>query len=148
MLYCCSSSHTQSLAIAEPLDGPLMQRYRQLAASLGLWLSVGGFQEQGPDAEHLYNCHVVINDQGGIVASYRKVWRPELAASRLAACLLQGRAAAVCAECGTACQLNAPLCLAAFCKLRLQTALHNCSCTASLLFALPPDLCAGPPVQC
>lgn len=63
----------QSLAIAEPLDGPLMQRYRQLAASLGLWLSLGGFQEQGPDSDHLYNCHVVIDDQGSIVASYRKV---------------------------------------------------------------------------
>lgn len=50
-----------------------MQRYRQLAASLGLWLSLGGFQEKGPDPDHLYNCHVVIDDQGSIVASYRKV---------------------------------------------------------------------------
>lgn len=49
-----------------------MQRYRQLAASLGLWLSLGGFQEKGPDPEHLYNCHVIIDDQGTLVTSYRK----------------------------------------------------------------------------
>ncbi|PRW59651.1 nitrilase 2 isoform A [Chlorella sorokiniana] len=67
------TSFTESLAIAEPLDGPLMQRYRQLAASLGLWLSLGGFQEKGPDSEHLYNCHVIIDDRGSIVASYRKI---------------------------------------------------------------------------
>jgi hypothetical protein len=63
----------QSLAIAEPLEGPTLQRYRQLAAATGLWLSVGGFQERGPDADHLYNCHVIISAAGDIVASYRKI---------------------------------------------------------------------------
>ena len=63
----------QSLAIAEPLEGPTLQRYRQLARATGLWLSVGGFQERGPDADHLYNCHVVIDARGSIVASYRKI---------------------------------------------------------------------------
>lgn len=37
----------QSVDISEPLSGPTMQRYRQLAARHGLWLSLGGFQEQG-----------------------------------------------------------------------------------------------------
>lgn len=64
---------SESLAVAEPLEGPTMQRYRQLAADSGLWLSVGGFQERGPDPEHLYNCHVVINASGRIQASYRKI---------------------------------------------------------------------------
>jgi hypothetical protein len=30
--------------VAEPLDGPIMSRYRELARSHGLWLSLGGFQ--------------------------------------------------------------------------------------------------------
>lgn len=43
----------QSLSKAEPLDGPVLGRYRQLAVQHQLWLSLGGFQEQGPDTEHL-----------------------------------------------------------------------------------------------
>jgi hypothetical protein len=33
-----------ALEVAEPLDGPIMDRYRELARSHGLWLSLGGFQ--------------------------------------------------------------------------------------------------------
>lgn len=62
----------QSLELAEPLDGPLMRRFCQLAADTGLWLSVGGFQERGPDPQHLHNCHVVISSAGQIVQSYRR----------------------------------------------------------------------------
>ena len=60
-------------AIAEPLDGKLMARYRALAASSGLWLSLGGFPETGPDAHHRYNTHVVVDDTGAIRAAYRKI---------------------------------------------------------------------------
>jgi len=66
-------AQTESLAVAEPLSGPLMSRYRALARDTQLWLSLGGFQEKGPDDDHLYNCHVVISSAGDIVASYRKV---------------------------------------------------------------------------
>ena len=48
-----SQPRQQSLARAEPLDGATMARYRRLAADTGLWLSLGGFQETGPDPEHL-----------------------------------------------------------------------------------------------
>ena len=34
----------QSRAAAQPLDGPLMQRYCALAKAHSLWLSLGGFQ--------------------------------------------------------------------------------------------------------
>ena len=34
----------------------------------GLWLSLGGFQECGPDAEHIYNSHVILNSAGDISA--------------------------------------------------------------------------------
>ncbi|OAE27480.1 hypothetical protein AXG93_3911s1630 [Marchantia polymorpha subsp. ruderalis] len=39
----------------------------------GLWLSLGGFQEKGPDAGHLYNTHVVLDDAGGVRGVYRKI---------------------------------------------------------------------------
>lgn len=49
-----------------------MARFRDLARSTNIWLSLGGFQETGPDSEHIYNTHVVLDAQGQIVASYRK----------------------------------------------------------------------------
>ena len=67
------SSPAESLALAQPLSGPLLGRYCALAAACGLWLSVGGFQERGPDPQRLYNCHAVIDARGGLVAAYRKI---------------------------------------------------------------------------
>ena len=49
-----------------------MARFRDLARSTNIWLSLGGFQETGPDSEHIYNTHVILDGQGHIVASYRK----------------------------------------------------------------------------
>ena len=63
----------QSLEIAEPLDGPWMDKYRQLAKQHALTLSLGGFQEKGPDDKHLYNTHVILSPTGSLVAAYRKV---------------------------------------------------------------------------
>ncbi|GAX78444.1 hypothetical protein CEUSTIGMA_g5885.t1 [Chlamydomonas eustigma] len=67
------SSQPESISKAQPLDGPLMHGYRNLARENNLWLSLGGFQEQGPDSEHLYNTHVIISSDGDLVASYRKI---------------------------------------------------------------------------
>jgi predicted amidohydrolase len=37
-------------------------------------LHVDGYtQERGPDAEHRYNSHVIVNDAGDIAAVYRKI---------------------------------------------------------------------------
>lgn len=66
-------SSAESLQIAQTLEGSFMKRYCHLAQSLNIWLSLGGFQERGPDAEHNYNCHVIINSEGKIVAEYRKI---------------------------------------------------------------------------
>lgn len=63
----------QTVAAMQPLDGPLMRRYCALALQHKLWLSLGGFQETGPDSGHLFNCHVVISADGAIKARYRKV---------------------------------------------------------------------------
>eukprot|EP00904_Undaria_pinnatifida_P003379 jgi/Undpi1/13041/HiC_scaffold_8.g02704.m1 len=37
---------TETVQAAEPLTGPSMTRYRNLAKESGLWLSLGGFQEE------------------------------------------------------------------------------------------------------
>ena len=54
----------EALKMAEPLDGPLMSRYRQLAVDNRIWLSLGGFHESGPDSSRLRNTHCIVNDQG------------------------------------------------------------------------------------
>lgn len=59
--------------IAEPLDGPLMQQYKQLAQEHNVWLSLGGFHESCEGASKIYNTHVVIDETGGIQATYRKL---------------------------------------------------------------------------
>jgi hypothetical protein len=75
---CCSMTGQgvmtlQTVAAAQPLDGPAMSRFKGLAREAGIWLSLGGFQETGPDCSHIYNTHVVLNPEGTIAASYRKV---------------------------------------------------------------------------
>ena len=73
-----TAQDTDALAIAEPLGGPLMARYAQLAREHNLWLSLGGFQE-APSAgarghgTHRYNTHVLLDSAGALAASYRKV---------------------------------------------------------------------------
>uniref|UniRef100_A0A2C9VLU0 CN hydrolase domain-containing protein n=1 Tax=Manihot esculenta TaxID=3983 RepID=A0A2C9VLU0_MANES len=63
-----------SVKVAEPLDGPIMQQYCSLARESGIWLSLGGFQEKGCDDEHLRNTHVIIDDRGNIIDTYRKIF--------------------------------------------------------------------------
>lgn len=67
------SSPSESVSIAEPLEGPLIARYAALARRHSLWLSLGGFQEKSRDATKLHNCHVIIDHEGRTVTSYRKI---------------------------------------------------------------------------
>ncbi|KAG0460901.1 hypothetical protein HPP92_020806 [Vanilla planifolia] len=62
-----------SLKIAEPIGGPIMQRYCSLARESSIWLSLGGFQEKGPDDAHLHNTHLLVDDSGKIRRTYRKI---------------------------------------------------------------------------
>lgn len=65
----------ETLGLSEPLDGHLLGKYSQLARECGLWLSLGGFHERGPDWEQsrkIFNCHVLLDSQGSVVATYRK----------------------------------------------------------------------------
>lgn len=65
----------ETLLLSEPLNGDLLGQYSQLARECGIWLSLGGFHERGQDWEQnqkIYNCHVLLNSKGSVVASYRK----------------------------------------------------------------------------
>jgi predicted amidohydrolase len=63
---------------AESLDGDLFARYRKLAAQHNIWISYGGFPERSTNKEDVennrgYNTHIIVNDQGEQVVTYRKV---------------------------------------------------------------------------
>ncbi|CAL5210306.1 unnamed protein product [Lathyrus oleraceus] len=62
-----------SVRIAQPLDGPIMDQYCSLARDSSIWLSLGGFQEKGSDPQHLLNTHVIVDDTGKIQTTYRKI---------------------------------------------------------------------------
>lgn len=65
----------ETLHLSEPLGGSLLGEYKQLARECGLWLSLGGFHERGQDWEQtqkIYNCHVLLDSEGSVVATYRK----------------------------------------------------------------------------
>ncbi|XP_058716214.1 deaminated glutathione amidase isoform X2 [Poecile atricapillus] len=69
-------SPQQSLALAEPLDGDIVGRYQQLARECDVWLSLGGFHERGQDWDstgRIYNCHLLLDNSGVLVAAYRKL---------------------------------------------------------------------------
>ena len=71
-----SDSRDQAVALAEPLEGPTVSRYRELARSLKMWLSVGGYHEKPKAAEEtkrIYNTHLLIDSEGTIQGVYRKV---------------------------------------------------------------------------
>lgn len=58
---------------AEPLAGPSITRLKHCAKKNHIWLSLGGFQEQIPDTDQVYNSHLIIDDQGDLKAVYRKI---------------------------------------------------------------------------
>jgi len=66
------SSASEVVQQSTTLDSELFRRYRSVAAENSMWLSLGGFHERGP-AGKVYNTHVVLDDQGEIRASYRKI---------------------------------------------------------------------------
>ncbi|XP_015112951.1 deaminated glutathione amidase isoform X2 [Diachasma alloeum] len=62
------------VAFSEPLTGPTVSKYKSLAAEHDIWLSLGGLHErQSEGSEKISNTHVLINNEGSIVAAYRKI---------------------------------------------------------------------------
>ncbi|XP_019695809.1 deaminated glutathione amidase [Harpegnathos saltator] len=62
------------VAMAEPLTGQTVESYKEIAAKNNIWLSLGGIHEALPDdAQKIYNTHILINNEGQLVAAYRKI---------------------------------------------------------------------------
>jgi predicted amidohydrolase len=58
---------------AQPLDGPLVKEFRDLARSLGIILLMGTFPETVHPERPCYNTSVLIGIGGQILARYRKI---------------------------------------------------------------------------
>jgi len=57
---------------AEPLDGPLVAAFSDIAAQERTWLHMGSFPERDADG-HTFNTSVLFDPDGTIAATYRKV---------------------------------------------------------------------------
>ncbi len=58
--------------VAEPLDGPLVERFQAVAADTGTWIHMGSIPERTLDGA-TYNTSVLISPDGAIAATYRKI---------------------------------------------------------------------------
>lgn len=65
-------SKAETVASAEPLDGEMIQKFRQMARENNVWLSIGGILEKVTN-DKVRNAHVVINNEGEIVSVYHKI---------------------------------------------------------------------------
>jgi predicted amidohydrolase len=65
--------HSDKVARAEPLEGPVVGRFRALAQELGVTLLLGSYNERSDEPNRCYNTSVLIGPAGDIVASYRKI---------------------------------------------------------------------------
>jgi predicted amidohydrolase len=57
--------------VAAPLDSPVLQRIREMAANAGTWVHAGTYAERLPDGR-TFNTAVLIGPDGEIIATYRK----------------------------------------------------------------------------
>src|SRR5262245_13782133 len=67
------SEASGALAAAEEISGPTITNFKNCAKKNGIWLSLGGFQEKIPGENKIFNTHLIIDDQGQIMATYRKI---------------------------------------------------------------------------
>ncbi|XP_066145780.1 nitrilase and fragile histidine triad fusion protein NitFhit isoform X1 [Euwallacea fornicatus] len=58
--------------LSEPISGPLIKLYQDLAKTYGIWLSIGGFHEKF-DENTIYNSHIIFDNNGDIRGIYRKI---------------------------------------------------------------------------
>lgn len=82
-----ATSKEESKAFAEPLNGTLMNEYKNLAKAKKVWLSIGGFHEVAKNEVKrilnwcftnlqkgkIFNSHVLIDDNGEIQSVYKKI---------------------------------------------------------------------------
>jgi predicted amidohydrolase len=61
------------LAVAERIDGPIVDHFRQIACKGDCWVTLGSFPEISPDDSRTYNTQVLIDPDGQTAAVYRKI---------------------------------------------------------------------------
>ncbi len=71
--FSCYGSEEAVAGAAQPLDGPLVTEFRQLAARLGIFLLLGSFPELGAPGAPPYNTSLLLGRGGEILGHYRKV---------------------------------------------------------------------------
>jgi len=65
--------HDEKVRRAEPLDGPTVGRFAELARRLGIHLLLGSFNERSDEPSRCYNTSVLLGADGEVVATYRKL---------------------------------------------------------------------------
>ena len=65
--------HEEKVRRAEPLEGPTVTRFADLARRLGIWLLLGSYNETSDEPSRCYNTSVLFSPEGKIVATYRKM---------------------------------------------------------------------------
>ena len=65
--------HAEKARRAEPLSGPTVRRFSELASSLGVHFLLGSFNEAVNDSARCANTSVWIAPDGAVLATYRKI---------------------------------------------------------------------------
>jgi deaminated glutathione amidase len=65
--------HEEKVRRAEPLSGPTVRRFGDLARELGIHLLLGSFNEASDETARCYNTSVFFGPDGGVLATYRKI---------------------------------------------------------------------------
>jgi len=65
--------HDEKVRRAEPLDGPTVGRFAELARHLGIHLLLGSFNERSDEPSRCYNTSVLLGPRGEVLAAYRKL---------------------------------------------------------------------------
>lgn len=65
--------HEEKVRRAEPLDGPAVGRFAELARRLGIHLLLGSFNERSDEPGRCYNTSVLFGPGGAVLATYRKI---------------------------------------------------------------------------
>ncbi len=65
--------HGEKVKIAEPIDGPTIGRFAELARKHQLHLLIGSFNEKSDEAHRCYNTSVLLGPDGDILGTYRKI---------------------------------------------------------------------------
>jgi predicted amidohydrolase len=65
--------HDEKVRRAEPLDGPTVGRFAELARRLGIHLLLGSFNERSDEPSRCYNTSVLLGPDGEVMAVYRKL---------------------------------------------------------------------------